>query len=125
MPRGGGLAGHRGVAAYLYGPHQPRSSTVMTSAFSSWDAQAGVRAGVRRAFEDETGKVFFPPSLVPHLSHPVIAQLPQHEHEALTLRHLYQFLLSTTHVETRVVNVGAELIANGRAGVSLSVAGRM
>lgn len=92
-----------------------------------WYETAGVRSGVRRIFREEAaqGKVFFPERLVPHLSHPAVAELPKQRRDMLPLLHLYQFLLATTHVETRVVNVGAERIATGRAGVELSVAMRM
>jgi hypothetical protein len=92
-----------------------------------WYEVAGVRSGARRIFHEETanGKVFFPDRLVPHLRHPAVAALPKPRRDTLVLLHLYQFLLATTHVETRVVNVGAERIANGRAGIELPVAMRM
>ncbi|HEV2450730.1 MAG TPA: diiron oxygenase [Streptosporangiaceae bacterium] len=92
-----------------------------------WYEKAGVRSGVRRIFHDDAaeGKVFFPDRLVPHLDHPAVAALPMPDRDLLPLLHLYQFLLATTHVETRVVNVGAERIATGRAGVELPVAMRM
>lgn len=92
-----------------------------------WYETAGVRSGVHRAFREEAaqGKVFFPHRLVPHLAHPAVAALPKLRHDLLPLLHLYQFLLATTHVETRVVNVGAERIANGRIGMELSAATRM
>jgi hypothetical protein len=72
-------------------------------------------------FADETdaGKVFYPQRLVPYLAHEVLADLPESQRRALTIRHLYQFLMSTTHLETRVVNTAAELIANNRAGLDL------
>jgi hypothetical protein len=92
-----------------------------------WHETAGVRSGVRRIFREEAarGRVFFPARLVPHLAHPAVAALPRPRRDMLPLLHLYQFLLGTTHVETRVVNVVAERIANGRAGVELSAAMRM
>jgi hypothetical protein len=86
-----------------------------------------VRAGPHRIVGEgaAAGKVFFPHQLVPHLAHPVVAALPAQQREMLTLLHLYQFLLATTHVETRVVNVGAERIANGRLGIDVPAATRM
>jgi len=92
-----------------------------------WYDNAGVRAGVRRIFHDETdqGKVFFPARLVPYLSHEAVRVLPEERRRELTVRHLYQFLLSTTHLETRVVNRGAELIAGDRSGVTLPPATRL
>lgn len=93
----------------------------------SWYESAGVRGGVRRLLHDESdaGKVFFPERLVPHLAHEAVAALPAERRRELAVRHLYQFLLSTTHLETRVVNRGAELIANGRCGIPLAARTRL
>ncbi|MFE0460980.1 diiron oxygenase [Kitasatospora sp. NPDC058965] len=87
-----------------------------------WYQHAGVRTGVRRMFHEgaEQGLVFFPEALVPHLAHPAVAGLDPARRRELTVRHLYQFLLSTTHLETRVVNSAAERIANGRTGLDLA-----
>jgi hypothetical protein len=92
-----------------------------------WYETAGVRRGVRRGFRGaaESGRVFFPDRLVPHLKHPLVAALDHDSRERLRLLQLYQFLLATTHMETRVVNVGAERIANGRCGLDLPVSMRM
>jgi P-aminobenzoate N-oxygenase AurF len=92
-----------------------------------WYATAGVRSGVRRIFHDEAeqGLVFFPDRLVPHLAHEAVRELPPERARTLALWHLYQFLISTTHLETRIVNVGAESIATGRAGVDLPAAARL
>ena len=92
-----------------------------------WHDLAGVRNGVRRIFhqEAEAGLVFFPEQLVPYLSHEAVRELPEDRRRELTVRHLYQFLLSTAHLETRVVNHGAELIANGRSGIELPMASRL
>jgi P-aminobenzoate N-oxygenase AurF len=105
----------------------PSSPGPASGPFEHWYDHAGVRGGHRRRFVDETdqGKVFFPAHLVPYLDHPAVAALPEPERVALTVRHLYQFLQATTHVETRVVNRTAERIANGRSGVELSTADRM
>ena len=92
-----------------------------------WYDLAGVRGGVRRTFheESEAGQVFFPERLVPFLSHEAVRELPAEQRRELTVRHLYQFLLSTAHLETRVVNRGAELIANGRSGIELPASSRL
>jgi para-aminobenzoate N-oxygenase AurF len=89
--------------------------------FEKWYDIAGVRAGVRRMFADETdaGKVFYPQDQVPYLAHEALAGLTAAQRRELTIRHLYQFLLSTTHLETRIVNTTAERIANNRAGLDL------
>lgn len=91
-----------------------------------WYESAGVRGEARRTFEPpQDGKVLFPARLVPHLAHPAVAALPRERHDLLIQLHLYQFLMATTHLETRVVNVGAERIANGRAGLDLPASMRM
>ncbi len=94
----------------------------MSGPFEHWYDVAGVRGGVRRMFADETddGKVFYPQDQIPYLAHEALADLTDAQRRAVTIRHLYQFLLSTTHLETRIVNTTAELIANGRAGLDLS-----
>jgi hypothetical protein len=99
----------------------------MTGAMDRWHELAGVRAGIRRVFheEAEAGQVFFPERLVPYLSHEAVGELPDERRRELTVRHLHQFLLSTAHLETRVVNRGAELIANGRSGIELPAASRL
>jgi len=75
--------------------------------------------------ETEQGKAYFPAALIPYLSHELVCGLsPRLRHE-LTVRHLYQFLLATTHLETRVVNRGAERIANDRIGVPVTVGTRL
>jgi P-aminobenzoate N-oxygenase AurF len=97
----------------------------VSGAFDRWYETAGVRSGERRLFADETdqGKVFYPQDQVPYLAHEALADLTAEQRRVLTIRHLYQFLLSTTHLETRIVNTTAELIANNRAGLDLP--GRM
>jgi 1-aminocyclopropane-1-carboxylate synthase len=98
-----------------------------SGAFADWYRVAGVRSGVRRTFheEQEQGREFFPRALVPYLDHAAVLELPESSRRELAIRHLYQFLLSTTHVETRVVNRGAEQIANGRTGLDLPIALRL
>jgi hypothetical protein len=102
-----------------------RFSTILdgmaTGPFGDWYEAAGVRAGIRRVLRDETdqGKVYFPRSQVPYVDHELVARLPTRARHELTVRHLYQFLLATTHLETRVVNRGAELIADNRIGVDV------
>ncbi|HSV64767.1 MAG TPA: diiron oxygenase [Mycobacteriales bacterium] len=94
---------------------------------ATWYREAGVRSGPRRYFADETdqGRVFFPATLVPYLTHDAVRVLPPERLRELTIRHLYQFLFSTAHLETRVVNRGAELIANNRVGFDVPMAHRI
>jgi len=94
------------------------------SVFADWYDTAGVRSGPRRMFADEVdqGKVFFPAALVPYLGHDLVRERDPGVARELTIRHLYQFLLATTHLETRVVNRGAERIANDRVGLPMPAA---
>jgi hypothetical protein len=62
---------------------------------------------------------------VPYLRHEAVRGLPHGLRWELVIRHLYQFLFATAHLETRVVNRGAERIANGRAGLDLSLSDRL
>lgn len=94
---------------------------------ANWYRAAGIRVSVRRIFRDESaqGKVFFPAQLVPYLAHPAVRGLEPARLRELTVRHLYQFLLSATHVETRIVNRAAELIAHNRTGLDLPMRVRL
>ncbi|WP_405880933.1 diiron oxygenase [Streptomyces sp. NBC_01136] len=108
-------------------PRSPSPERTAPGPLDRWYEQAGVRTGVRRLFHEEAerGKVFFPAALVPYGDHEAVRQLAPERVRELTVRHLYQFLLSTTHLETRVVNTAAEPVANNRAGLDLSAALRM
>ncbi|MEU4767417.1 diiron oxygenase [Actinosynnema sp. NPDC023794] len=99
----------------------------MPEPFTSWYETAGVRGGARRLFHDESdqGKTFYPLDQIPYLAHEAVVPLPERARRDLTIRHLYQFLLSTAHLETRIVNRAAELIANDRSGVDLPTARRL
>lgn len=92
-----------------------------------WYENAGVRGGVRRIFhaEAEQGRIFFPDALVPHLAHPEVKALAPERVREISVRHLYQFLHSTTHLETRVVNGAAEPLANGICGLHFPTSLRM
>lgn len=112
------------ATAYAWPQAAPR--TANSGPLEQWYETAGVRSGERRSFgRVQDGKVLFPARLVPHLAHPAVAALPQGRRELLVQLHLYQFLMATTHLETRVVNAGAERIANGRAGLDLPASMRM
>ncbi|MEU2059154.1 diiron oxygenase [Streptomyces sp. NPDC013455] len=84
-----------------------------------WYDRAGVRRDPRRLLDDElrTGRLYFPPALVPYAAHPLVLALPAAAREALAARHLFQYLGFTTHFETQVVNRATQRIATGRSGV--------
>jgi hypothetical protein len=105
----------------------PGRNPLSRGPLAQWYEAAGVRTGVRRMFQDDTqaGKVFFPAQLVPYLTHEAVRGLPPERLDELTVRHLYQFLLSATHLETRIVNRAAELIATNQAGLDLPTSARL
>jgi hypothetical protein len=90
----------------------------MTRALDSWYDTAGVRVAQRRLLEEdrEAGLAPFPAALVPYLGHPALADLDPADRKALLARHLYQYLLYTVHLETKVVNRGVALIGHGELG---------
>lgn len=105
----------------------PGRDPLARGSLAQWYETAGVRTGVRRVFHDDTpgGKVFFPAQLVPYLTHEAVQGLPPEQLRELTVRHLYQFLLSATHLETRIVNRAAELIATNQVGLDLPTSARL
>jgi len=87
--------------------------------FDNWYERAGVRVDPRRVFreEQEQGKEFFPRDLIPYLPHEAVRALPEERIRELVARHLYQYLMFTAHLETKVVNRVTERIAHGQAGI--------
>ena len=83
------------------------------------DAAPGI-AGQLRA-----GKNFFPPALMPHLSHPYVQGLPPARVRALAARHLYEYLTFTAQFETQVVNRATARIAAGEAGTNVPIGARV
>jgi len=95
---------------------------------AGWYGKAGVRTGPRRfdaVDEVENAKLFFPISLIPHLSHPVVNALDPAARRYLNAQHLYQWLDFTTHFEVAVVNRSCQRIAEGTAGLSVPIESRM
>ncbi|MFP3963817.1 diiron oxygenase [Actinomadura fulvescens] len=80
-----------------------------------------MRTGPRRLLGDElgTGRLFFPPDLVPYWDHPRVRELPERTRGEILARHLFHYLEFTTHFETRVVNRATDRIAGGRCGIDV------
>ncbi|MEW1758365.1 diiron oxygenase [Streptomyces cyaneofuscatus] len=94
--------------------HQYRSS------FSSWENRASVRVKPRRLLEElETGKVFFPPELVPALYHPLVREHDEEVIQGLLLQRLYIYLDFTADLEQLVVSPVTQLISRRRSGFEL------
>ncbi len=92
-----------------------------------WYVKAGVRKDPRRMLDDElhTGRLYFPPALVPYAAHPLVRALNAEAQQALVARHLFQYLGFTTHFETQVVNRATERIASGRSGIDTTADTRL
>lgn len=84
-----------------------------TSKFDNWDERATVRVKPRRVLmeEEEKGKVFFPPDLVPITQHPIVREMGSRVERELLIRHLFHYLDFTTYLEHDLVNTAARRIA--------------
>ena len=91
------------------------------SAFTLWDQQATVRKSPIRVLqeEQEKGKFFFPPSLIPATQHPLLIQRGRETMIKATVYHLANYLDFTEVLEHQAVNQVAFDIARGRLGFAL------
>ncbi|MBM0230698.1 diiron oxygenase [Micromonospora sp. STR1_7] len=97
-----------------------REEPVYRSPFNSWDAKASVRNGPRRLLgEDVEGFLFFPPELVPCVTHPLVAARGPDATSALLVQRLYQYLHFTTELESVAVIPVTSMIARNRSGLVL------
>ncbi|WP_448317094.1 diiron oxygenase [Streptomyces sp. CO7] len=92
-----------------------------------WYESAGVRSGPRRMLEEdrEVGLKVFPEALVPHLHHEGLADLPEEGRSALLTQHFYTYMLFTSHLETKVVNRGAAMVAHGEVDIDVGPESRL
>ncbi|MDI2592558.1 diiron oxygenase [Pseudomonas sp. N3-W] len=100
-------------------------STYHRFTLGNWNTRASVRSSrhnyllpVDLAQQLET-RHWFPPALVPYLSHPAIAQAGRSTIHRLTANHLVYFLDYTTLLEHRIVNRSVETIIHGELGVRI------
>ncbi|MFL6161981.1 MAG: diiron oxygenase [Jatrophihabitantaceae bacterium] len=68
--------------------------------------------------------MFFPLELMPHVTHPLMRRLGPEAERMVAARHLFQYLLFTTHFELGVVNRATARIAQGDIGIRLPNAAR-
>lgn len=94
------------------------------SKLEEWDGRAAVRAKPRRMLraEEASGKVFFPPELVPIACHPNVVALGPEVRRDVLVRHLYTYLDFTTLLEHDVVNIVAHRIAHRQIGADFPAA---
>lgn len=95
------------------------------SSFGNWEKRASVRVKPRRLLE--TGgdhAVFFPPELVPVLSHPLVAERGPGQRHRLLVHSLFGYLHFTTELEQIAVIPVTSMISRGREGLQLPTAMR-
>lgn len=88
---------------------------VMTGPMGQWYEHAGVRGQPRRLLDldREIGRLPFPRHLVPYLDHEALVDLTDEVQQEILARHLYEYMLYTVDLETKVVNRGVALISHG------------
>jgi hypothetical protein len=90
------------------------------SRFVQWDRRASVRAKPERPLgwpgEEE---LYFPPELVPAVSHPLVAGRGTATVRRVLVQRLYQYLHFTTELEQLAVIPVASKISRGRSGLAL------
>lgn len=92
-----------------------------------WFSDAGVRRQQRRILHEdaERGLVLFPEREIPYLEHETVTGLPPRVRQELIARHLYQYLLFTVHLETKVVNRGVAMVAHDEVDFQIAPATRL
>jgi P-aminobenzoate N-oxygenase AurF len=95
------------------------------SMFQRWNERASVRTKPARVLDaGGTDQPYFSPELVPLLSHPLVAGVPQQVRWRILVQRLYQYLHFTTELEALAVIPVAAKISRGRAGLALPEAMR-
>lgn len=91
------------------------------SKFKLWESRASVRNAPRRMLAEDAhcGKLFFPPELVPMVTHPLVAGRGDDAVRSLLLQRLNVYLDFTADLEQRAVNPVAQLISRRRIGFAL------
>lgn len=92
---------------------------VYNNKLDRWDRQASVRVKPRRMFvnEETTGKIYFPPELVPVSRHSMVSALGDEALREILVQRLYTYLSFTAHLEHDVVNEVTKVIAQRKSGV--------
>jgi hypothetical protein len=98
-----------------------RNGYAYRTRFAFWESRASVRSKPRRVLKDESraGKLFFPPELVPVVSHPIVAARGPQVVEYILLQRLHVYLDFTAELEQSAVNPTAQRISRRRSGFDL------
>lgn len=98
-----------------------KNGFVYQTKFRLWESRASVRNAPRRVLEEDarSGKLFFPPELVPVLDHPLVKARGDAAARELLLQRLNVYLDFTADLEQSAVNPVAQLISRRRIGFPL------
>lgn len=98
------------------------TGSLYESKFKNWDKRASVRVKPERVLETELpGQIYFPPELVPALSHPLVACRPESARDRVLVQRLYDYLHFTTELEEVAVMPVTMSISRGKSGLHLPV----
>ena len=95
------------------------------SRFGNWDQRASVRVKPRRVLSQSAkDEVYFPPELVPVVSHPLVQHAAPGAVDRILVRRLYDYLHFTTELESVAVLPVALDLGRGRDDLDLPAAMR-
>jgi len=107
------------MTALIWEPNEAPASWALRFTLGDWDNRASVRASHHDyqlpddlQHQLET-RHWFPPTMLPYLSHPAIEAAGRAVIHRLTANHLVHFLDYTTLLEHRIVNRAVETIIHG------------
>jgi hypothetical protein len=100
---------------------RPKTSFAYDTKFKLWEARSAVRAKPRRVLfpEDEQGRLFFPPELVPLVLHPLVRERGDAAVAELLLQRLYVYLEFTAELEHEAINPVTQRISRRRIGFAV------
>ncbi len=99
-----------------------QAAALAAGKLGNWDKKASVRVKPRRILmreEEERGKLYFSPELVPVSRHPLVAQFGPAAVREMQICHLYRYLDFTTLLELDVIGAVSREIALGRIGFEM------
>jgi hypothetical protein len=91
------------------------------SAFHNWERRASVRNKPMPVLADSAHEeaVYFPPELVPVISHPIVRSYPRETTRHILVQRLYHYLHFTSDLEQVAVIPVTTQISRGRSGLHL------
>ncbi|MEW2592250.1 diiron oxygenase [Micromonospora aurantiaca] len=96
-----------------------RDAVAYQSKFGSWDTRASVRAKPRRLLDSAGSRLYYPPELLPIVSHPLITAQGEALRHRLLVQQLFGYLHFTTELEELAVIPIVSKISRGRSGLVL------